>query len=49
MMFYAPLWSQITDDDAMAIAKFLKTVPPVKYKVPATTWKMKGPPATPPQ
>lgn len=44
MMFYAPLWSQMTDDDAMAIAKFLKSLPATKNKVPASTFKMAGPP-----
>jgi mono/diheme cytochrome c family protein len=47
MMMYAPLWSQLTDDDATAIARFLKSLPPVKHKVPRSTGKLKrpGPPA----
>ena len=36
---YAPMWSQLTDADAMAIAKFLATVPPVRNHVPASNFK----------
>ncbi len=48
MMFYVPSWSQMTDDDAMALATFIKALPPVKNKVPASTFKMAGPPGGPP-
>lgn len=48
MMFYAATWSKVTDEDAMAVAKFLKSVPPIKNKVKPTTYKLKGPPPGPP-
>ena len=46
MMFYAPLWSQMKDEDARALAKFLKSLPPVKHKVAKGDgkWTMGGPP-----
>jgi len=43
MALYAPLWSQLSDEDARAVAKFVKTIPPVKNKV-VSTFQMKGPP-----
>jgi mono/diheme cytochrome c family protein len=43
MMTYAAFWSQLTPEDASAIAKFVKAIPPVKNKV-VSTMKMKGPP-----
>lgn len=50
MMFYVPLWSQMTDDDAMALAKFIKSLPPVKNKVKPSEFKLNGPPpGAPPQ
>ena len=44
MSFYLPLWSNLSDDDAKALAAFLKSVPPVVNKVPASTFKPAGPP-----
>ena len=43
MAFYAPFWSQLTPEDAAAVAKFVKAIPPVKNKV-VSTFKMKGGP-----
>jgi mono/diheme cytochrome c family protein len=46
MMTYAAVWSQLTDQDALAIAKYLKSIPAVANQVPASTGKltMGGPP-----
>jgi hypothetical protein len=44
MMFYVPAWSQMTDEDAMALAKFIKSLPPIDNKVPASTFKPAGGP-----
>ena len=45
MMFYAPLWSQLKDEDAAALAKFFKALPPVKHAVARSDAKwMLGPP-----
>lgn len=41
-----PDFSNLTDDDAMAIAKYLKSIPPVQHQVPdilAPTQPLKGP------
>jgi len=43
MMFYAQTWSHLKDEDASAVAKFIKAIAPVKNKVPRSTWKMKAP------
>lgn len=44
MMFYVPLWSQLTDADATALATFIKAIPPNDNKVQASTFKPAGPP-----
>lgn len=44
MMFYAAAWSQMTPEDAAAIAKFIKTIPPIKNKVVSTFKMTMGPP-----
>jgi hypothetical protein len=49
MMFYTMSgWSQMADADATALAKFIKAVPPIKNKVPKSTFKPAGPPPGPP-
>jgi len=40
-------WSQMTDDDVKAVAKFIKALPAVKNKVPASTF-VPHPPGPPP-
>jgi len=44
MVFYVQGWSQLTDADAMAIAKYIQSIPPIKHKVPASTFKPRLPP-----
>jgi mono/diheme cytochrome c family protein len=44
MMLYFPMWSQITDDDAAAIATFIKALPPNHRKVAKSTFTPAGPP-----
>jgi hypothetical protein len=44
MMFYAAGWSQMSPEDAVAVAKFIKTIPPVKNKVTSTFTMKMGPP-----
>lgn len=44
MQFYTHGWSQLTDEDAQALAAFVKSIPPVANKVPASTFKPAGPP-----
>jgi hypothetical protein len=44
MMYYVPLWSQMTDEDSMALAKFIKSIPPNANKVKASDFKPAGPP-----
>jgi mono/diheme cytochrome c family protein len=43
MMSYTATWSRMTPEDATAVAKFIKSIPPIKNKV-ESTFKMKGPP-----
>jgi mono/diheme cytochrome c family protein len=46
MAAYAQAWSGMKDEDAMAIAKFLKSIDPIENKVPKGEVKpFKGPPA----
>jgi mono/diheme cytochrome c family protein len=45
MQMYAGAWNQITDEDMAAIAKYVKSIPAIKNKVPASTYK---PPEGPP-
>lgn len=40
-------WSQMPDDDLKVVAKFIKSLPPVKNKVPASTF-VPHPPGPPP-
>ena len=44
MLFLQGGWSQLEDNDIKAVAAFIKTLPPVKNKVPASTFKPNGPP-----
>jgi cytochrome c553 len=44
MQFLQGGWSQLEDSDIKAVAAFIKTLPPVKNKVPASTFKPNGPP-----
>lgn len=44
MVLYAQTWVNITDEDAMAIAKYLKSVPANPNKVPKGTFKPMMPP-----
>lgn len=39
MQFYLTGWSQMKDEDLKAIAKFVKSIPPIKNKVPKSTFK----------
>ena len=45
MQIYVGAWSQITDEDIAAVAKFIKQIPGIENKVPASTYK---PPEGPP-
>jgi mono/diheme cytochrome c family protein len=54
-MIYGPMqfmqgpWSQLTDDDLHAVAAYIKSLPPVKNKVPDSTFKPNaGPPSAAP-
>jgi cytochrome c553 len=44
MMILQSGWSQLDDADMKAVATFIKALPPVKNKVPASTFKPNGPP-----
>ena len=44
MALYVPLWSQMKDDDAKALAAFVKPLPPIEHKVPKSDFKPAGPP-----
>jgi hypothetical protein len=44
MVLYVPGWSQMTDADADALAKFVKALPPIEHKVPKSDFKPAGPP-----
>jgi hypothetical protein len=51
MVLYAQVWVHMTDEDAGAIAAYLKSLPPNPNKVPKSTFKpMAGgpPPGGPP-
>lgn len=49
MQFMQGVWSQLSDDDLHAVAAYIKSLPPVKNKVPESTFKPNaGPPAAPP-
>ncbi len=39
MVFYAVAWAGLTDDDAHALAAYVKTIPAVSHKVPDSTFK----------
>jgi mono/diheme cytochrome c family protein len=39
MFLYQTTWSQLTDDDVMAVAKYIKGIAPVVNKVPGSTFK----------
>jgi mono/diheme cytochrome c family protein len=39
MVFYAIAWASLTDDDAKALAAYVKTIPPVKHEVAESTFK----------
>jgi hypothetical protein len=39
MLLYQQTWSQLTDDDVMAVARFIKGIAPIANKVPASTFK----------
>jgi hypothetical protein len=43
MMFMQGAWSQLDDADLRAVAAFIKSLPPVKNKVPASTFKPNAP------
>ena len=43
-MFMQGPWSQMEEADIKAVAKFIKQLPAVKNKVPASNFKPKGPP-----
>ena len=46
MQFMQGPWSQLSDDDLHAVAAYIKSLPPVKNKVPDSTFKPNaGPPA----
>jgi hypothetical protein len=46
MQFYLAGWSRLEDKDLTAIATFIKAIPPIKNKVPKSTFKPHaGPPA----
>ena len=49
MMFMQGMWSQLDDKDLHAVAAFIKKLPPVKNKVPDSTFKPNagGPPPAP--
>jgi cytochrome c553 len=55
-MIYGPMqfmqgpWSQLSDDDLHAVAAYIKSLPPVKNKVPDSTFKPNAgpPPGAPP-
>jgi mono/diheme cytochrome c family protein len=44
MMLFGSGWSQLKEEDLKAVVAFLRTLPPVANKVPASTFKPKGPP-----
>jgi hypothetical protein len=45
MQFYLAGWSRLTDEDLKGIATFVKSIPPIKNKVPKSTFKPHaGPP-----
>ena len=44
MQFLQGGWSQLDDNDIKAVAAYIKSLPPVKNKVPASTFKPSGPP-----
>ncbi|HVK86400.1 MAG TPA: c-type cytochrome [Kofleriaceae bacterium] len=45
MQFYLAGWSKLEDRDVKAIAAYVKTIPPIKNKVPKSTFKPhQGPP-----
>jgi mono/diheme cytochrome c family protein len=44
MMLLQSGWSQLEDKDLKSVAAFVHQLPPVKNKVPASTFKMAGPP-----
>lgn len=44
MQFLQGGWSQLEESDIKAVAAFIKSLPPVKNKVPASTFKPAGPP-----
>lgn len=49
MQFYLAGWSKLEDKDLTAIATFVKAIPPIKNKVPKSTFKPNaGPPGGPP-
>lgn len=39
MQFYLAGWSKMTDSDLQAVAAFIKAIPPIKNKVPKSTFK----------
>lgn len=47
MQFYLGGWSRLEDNDLKAIATYVKAIPPVKNKVPTSTFKPHGPPPAP--
>ena len=44
MMFMQAGWTQLEDKDLKAVAAFVHKLPPIKNKVPPSTFKMSGPP-----
>ena len=44
MALYQGSWFDLPDDDAKAIVAFLRSLPPIDNKIPASTFKPKGPP-----
>lgn len=44
MQFYLAGWSKLTDNDINAIGTFIKKLPPIKNKVPKSTFKPNPPP-----
>jgi len=48
MLFMQTTWSQLDEGDLRAVAKFIKQLPPVKNKVPASDFVANAPPPAPP-
>jgi hypothetical protein len=49
MAMYQGTWSQLQEDDVKHVIAFLRTLKPIKNKIPKSTFKPKAPPAAPPK